>query len=108
MSTDKNLTCREVAGNTKEFTLRVKKYKKENEEIKNSNIITGNNQSISLIYKISKDDPKIKIFGKDFINHNNKKCKIIYQNKEFELKEYFDVNNNKNKDEKIEIKLVIL
>ena len=47
LSTDKNLTCREVAGNTKEFTLRVKKYKKENEEIKNSNIITGNNQSIS-------------------------------------------------------------
>ena len=108
LSIEENLTCRGVAGNVEQFTLTAKKYKKENEEIKNSNFIKGNNQSISLIYKISKDDSKVKIFGQDFVKHNYKKCKIIYQNKEFELKEYLEINKNKNKDEKIEIKLVIL
>ena len=51
-----------------------------------------------LRYKATKNG-NIKIFHKDFVDRNKDKCKIIYKNKEYELKEYFeDVDNNyKNK-----------
>ena len=38
---------------------------------------------IEIIYKISgNSESKVKIFGKDFINNNKNKCKIIYKNQE--------------------------
>ena len=33
---------------------------------------------------------KLKIFGKSFVDNNENKCKIIYNNKKYKLKEYFD------------------
>ena len=44
---------------------------------------------------------KVRIFGEKFVNKNKYKCKIIYKNQEYELKEYFeDIDNNyKNKEE---------
>ena len=43
----------------------------------------------------------MKIFNQFFINNNKDKCKIIYKNKEYELKEHFeDIDSNfKNKEE---------
>ena len=59
------------------------------------------NQEIEMNYipKENNDD-KVQIFGQDFINNNIFKCKIIYNNKEYELTKYFsDINNRyKNKD----------
>ena len=43
---------------------------------------------------------KIRIFGENFVNNNQDKSKIIYKNKVYELKEYFDDidKNYKHKD----------
>ena len=50
----------------------------------------------------------IRIFGNKFIKRNKNKCKIIYNNKKYKLKEYFDeIYNNYNQDIKeIKIKLI--
>ena len=47
----------------------------------------------------NKEDNKIRIFGARFINKNKGKYKIIYKNKKFKLKEYFeDIDKNYNND----------
>ena len=58
---------------------------------------------ITIIYKINNNDKKVKIFDSEFIRNNKKYCKIIYNNKEMDLKEYFDVEDNY---EKLAIKLI--
>ena len=49
----------------------------------------------------------IRIFGKYFVKQNKNKCKIIYNNKKYKLKEYFnEIDNNYNpKIKEIKIKL---
>jgi len=69
----------------------------------NNNKDNDNVDEITIIYKINKDDIKIKLFGQDFIKNNKDKCKYIYENKEYELEEYFKLSNS-NKD-KLVIKL---
>ena len=49
-------------------------------------------------YKNNKDEGKVKILGYDFIKKNNDNGSIIYNNSEFELKEYFEDNDKMNKD----------
>ncbi len=52
---------------------------------------------------------KLRIFGKNFVNKNRGKCKIIYKNKKFELKEYLEnTDKNYNKKDLIKLKLKIL
>ena len=60
-------------------------YKKMN--IKENNEITIN-------YKIEKNKKEIKIFNHTFISNNKNNCKIIYNDKEYELQEKFKINNN--------------
>ena len=49
----------------------------------------------------------IKIFGKNFVQNNKNKCKIIYNNKKYELKEYFneieEIYNQEIKDIKLKL-----
>ena len=53
-------------------------------------------------------EDEIRIFGKSFVKHNRNKCKIIYNNKKYALKEYFDeIDKNYNHDIK-EIKLQLI
>ena len=61
-----------------------------------------NNDEITLIYKIDKNVKSIKIFDSEFVNNNKNICKIIHENKETELKEYINVESEK---EILEIKL---
>ena len=61
-----------------------------------------NNDEITLIYKIDKNIKSIKIFDSEFVNNNKNICKIIHENKETELKEYINVESEK---EILEIKL---
>jgi len=61
------------------------------------NIINININEINIIYKINKEE-KIKIFGEEFVENNKDICKIKYDNKEYELKEEFEIKN-KNKSE---------
>ena len=59
---------------------------------------------IIIRYKINKNEKEIKIFDNNFINNNKNKCKIIYEGKEYEIKEKFNIDD-KIKNEILEIKL---
>ena len=63
-----------------------------------------NKDEITLIYMIGTNDNSIKIFDSEFVNNNKNNCKILYENKEYELMEIFQIDNIKNK-EKLIIKL---
>ena len=45
---------------------------------------------IKFVYKIEKSF-MIKIFDKQFVDENKPKCKILYNNKKYTLREYFPV-----------------
>ena len=49
----------------------------------------------------------IQIFGSDFVKRNIDKCKIIYNEKEYDLMEYFKIDNNYNHNDSIKIQLRI-
>ena len=54
---------------------------------------------LTIIYKINKNDNKIKIFHDDFVKNNKDYCKIIVNNKEIELCSELILNENmKNKE----------
>jgi len=56
------------------------------------------NNQISLIYDVNENDKKegkVKILGKEFVDNNKNKCKILFENKEFELSEYFSLEKLK-------------
>ena len=61
-------------------------------------------EEIIIRYKINKNEKEIKIFDSKFIENNKNKCKIIYEGKEYEIKEKFNIDD-KNKNEILEIKL---
>ena len=60
----------------------------------------NNDDEIEIIY-LSNEERKVKMFGSNFVDNNKQKCKIIYNNKEYELQEYLNdidkKNNNKIK-----------
>ena len=58
-------------------------------------------------FKIILDNDKeysediLRIFGKIFVNNNKNKCKIIYENKKYKLKEYLEEIDCKYKNKNI-------
>ena len=67
--------------------------------------INDDNLEIEIKYKPIKDK-KLRLFGDDFINDNINKCKIIYQDEEYNLTKYLeDIDQEYNSDEIITIKL---
>ena len=56
------------------------------------------NDEINIIYDIKRDDRDINIFGYRFIINNRDKCKMIIDNKEYEISKIYYVNNNNNKN----------
>ena len=50
---------------------------------------------------------KKRLFSDYFIKNNKDKCKIIYNEKEYELTKYFEIDNNLNNDNIIKIQLKI-
>ena len=74
--------------------------------IKNSyNALKDKNYNIfKCIY--SPNNNKVRILGEKFVKKNKYKCKIIYKNKAFELKEWLeDIDENYNHNEFIKLKL---
>ena len=63
----------------------------------NNNVKKQFNNEITLIYNIDcekgKQEQKIRILGSEFVKNNKDKCKIIFNNKEMELKEILQINN---------------
>ena len=56
-------------------------------------------------YKINEGDKKIRIFSANFVLNNWDNCKILCDEKEYELTEYFDLENYKKNQQFLEIKL---
>ena len=78
---------------------------KKNLQVDNLIIDKNNKENIyfEIIYKPNNySNYKTKIFDHNFINKNKDKCEIIYENKEHELKEYFeDIDNNYKSNDKV-------
>jgi len=86
--------------NIKKFDTNLSNNKIINKKDNNINI-----KKVRILYKNADKDNSIKLFYFDFIYENKNKCKIIYEGKESELKEYISIENIKNKE--IEIILEI-
>ena len=71
-------------------------------EISNNYYEIPKSDEITLIYKINNNDKLIKIFDEEFVINNKDICKMIYKDKEMNLKEHFDPSGE---DEKLVIKL---
>ena len=59
---------------------------------------------INIFYKVD-NLKKIKIFGDTFVEKNKNNCKIIFNNKEYQLNEYFDLDNIVLNENILKIKL---
>ena len=64
----------------------------------------------NIIFELTyKNKGKTKILGREFIKRNRNRCSIIYNNCEFELKEYFeDIDINYNHKDLIKLKLLLI
>ena len=61
---------------------------------------------IILKYKISPNDKRVRIFGQNFVINNSDVCKYSYERKFYQLDEYFEVKNLKERSKDLEIKLI--
>jgi len=61
------------------------------------------NKEINLIYNINNNE-KISLFGSDFVHNNKNICKMIIDNKEYEIVAEYKVKNYKNNILKIKLK----
>ena len=66
-------------------------------------MINGDISEINIIYDIKRNEKYIKLFGSDFVRNNKNICKMIINNKEYEIREKYYINNNN--DDKLNIKL---
>ena len=72
-----------------------------------SNLIEKNSKDIEIIIKYRKNDEfEIQIFGQNFVNNNKDKCKIIYEGKEYDLKQNLNVKMIKMKQKLKIIKII--
>ena len=60
---------------------------------------------INIIYRIDKEDEKLRLFGDEFVKNNQKKCKLLIDNKEYNLMREYNIKNYNKKQ--LEIKLII-
>ena len=58
---------------------------------------------INIIYNI-KEENNIRIFGSEFVKNNKNICKMIINNKEYEITEKYNIKNNNNNKLKIILK----
>ena len=50
---------------------------------------------IKIIYNNNDNKNEINIFGEEFVKNNKNLCKILYNNKEYELQNKFNSENKK-------------
>ena len=73
-----------------------------------SNKDVENHNFIQIVYNTEAlNENKIKIFGELFVSKNKEKCEILYKDKIYKLKEFFDKKDDDNiSEDKIKIKLI--
>jgi len=59
------------------------------------------NNEVEIFYKYDKNVNKIKFFGEIFVENNKQNCILIINDKILELCEYYEIEENKNKNIKI-------
>ena len=52
-------------------------------------MLKGDISEINIIYDIISDKEYINIFGYDFVKNNKNKCKMVINNKEYEITEKY-------------------
>ena len=62
------------------------------------------NGEINIIYDIKRDDRYINIFGYKFVKNNRNICKMIIDNKEYQITEQYNIENYINNELKIKLK----
>ena len=77
----------------------IKEFNEMNKSIKE------NLNEITIIYNINFWDDRIILFGRQFVENNKEKCKIIIDNKEQEINEYYFINENEEEKDILKIKL---
>ena len=83
----------------KEIKNNLKIFFGEYENIIEDNILDNDNDNdneINIIYKKGKNN-KIRIFGEEFVKNNKDKFKMIINKKEYDLREYYKIDNNELK-----------
>ena len=80
--------------NSKEIIQKYQEYKE------NINEIIDKNNEIEIIYDL-KSESEIRVFGKTFVENNKEICKIVFEDYEYDLVEYFKIEDYTN--EKISI-----
>ena len=63
-----------------------------------------NKNEIDLVYNIPNNRKNLKIFGEEFVENNKYLCKIIHENNEYDLTDYFEIKNNKSNKLKFKLK----
>ena len=82
----------------------IKEYKEYKNDIKK--IDTDDINEITIIYDIEKNAKSIVIFGEEFVYRNQDICKMVFEDKEYNLEENFMIKKYTNKNiKKLELKL---
>ena len=63
-----------------------------------------NESEIKIIYDFNKEDKYVKIFESEFVKNNKNICKMIIDNKEYEITEQYNIENYINNELKIKLK----
>ena len=52
---------------------------------------------MNIIYKINKNEKRIKLFDSDFVKNNKQNCYLLINNIKYEIFEYYDIDEEENK-----------
>ena len=71
----------------------------------NIDVYLKDETNLTIIYEINPSENLVKIFGNNFVKKNKHIYKIIYEDKDYELTEYFDLKKICINKDKLQIKL---
>ena len=67
---------------------------------KNEDIINNEDNKIKMVYQINRKEESIKVLGSVFVTNNKAKCKLIINEREYDLCEFIKYNEyNINQDD---------
>ena len=58
-------------------------------------MVNKDTSTINILYDIKENEEEINIFGYEFVKNNKNKCKMIIDNKEYEITDKYNIKNYK-------------